>query len=88
VAVRTVCQGVRVDFDTHSPTSRWRFVRGLPLVFDEPTRLPVGCLTISSTKVSDESVLNRLPNKARAEFHRGFVASLKEVLGVIPETLG
>jgi hypothetical protein len=85
VAVRTICQGVRVDRDTHSPTSRWRFVRGLPLVLDQPTRIPLGCLTLSSTKPSADSLLNRLSPAARAELHRGLTTAVLEIIRQLEE---
>jgi hypothetical protein len=85
VAVRTICQGIRVDQDTRSPTSRWRFVRGLPLVVDQPTRVPIGCLTISSTKSSGDTLLNRLSPAARAELHRGLTAAVLEIVQQLEE---
>jgi hypothetical protein len=87
VAVRAVCQGVQVQLDRNSPISRWRFVRGLPLVFAEPTRLPIGCVTISSTKPGEESILTRLPAQDRAELHRGLLESIYEVFAPIPDEL-
>lgn len=85
VAVRTICQGVRVDSDTHSETSRWRFVRGLPLALDQPTRIPIGCLTISSTKRGADSLLNRLQPATRAELHRGLTTAVIEIIGQLGE---
>jgi len=80
VAVRTVCQGVRVEFDRHSDISRWRFVRGLPLVIEEPSRLPIGCLTIASTRPGDETVLVSMSSKAKAAFHEGLVDAVQPEL--------
>ncbi len=77
VAVRTVCQGVRVELDRHSEVSRWRFIRGLPLLIEEPWRLLIGCVTISSTKPSTESVLATLPSEAKAAFHQGLIDALQ-----------
>lgn len=88
VAVRTVCQGVRVDLDVDRVTSRWRFVRGLPVVFEEPTRLPLGCITIASTKPGENSVLNCLSPAARSDLHRGLVEAIDGILGEIPRQLG
>jgi SIR2-like domain len=87
VAVRTICQGVRVDLDLDRATSRWRFVRGLPIVFDDPTRLPIGCVTISSTKSGTTSALSTLPAGAKSELHRGLVRAIEDVLGEIPKHL-
>lgn len=87
VAVRAVCQGVRVELDRDNPVSRWRFVRGLPVVFDSPTRLPVGCLTVSSTKPGKESVLTKLPESAKAEFHRGLIEPISRTFAPLLEAL-
>lgn len=57
VSVRTVCQGTMVEFDRDDFASRWRFVRGLPLVLEDPTRIPIGALTLSSTVPSKSSAL-------------------------------
>jgi len=77
VAVRTVCQGVRVELDRASEVSRWRFVRGLPLFVEKPSRLPIGCLTLSSTKPSAESTLATMPQAAKAALHRGLVEAIQ-----------
>jgi hypothetical protein len=70
VAVRAVCRGVRVELDRDNYASRWRFVRALPLVLEEPSRIPVGCLTVSSTRTAAESVLTRMPDGVQAAFHQ------------------
>lgn len=87
VAVRAVCHGVQVQLDRSSPTSRWRFVRGLPLIFTEPTRLPLGCVTISSTQPGHHSILTRLPDNDRAALHRGLLESIYDVFAPIPDEL-
>lgn len=79
VSVRTVCQGIPLDLDVSSPVSRWRFVRGLPLVIEHPTRVPVGCLTISSTRPGARSVLTRMSEQAKSDLHRGLVRSFHQV---------
>lgn len=80
VAIRTVCQGARVELDRENYASRWRFVRGLPLVLDAPSRLPVGCLTISSTKRGGDSVLTRMPADRRAALHDALVTATTEMI--------
>lgn len=80
VAVRTVCQGVRVELDRDSEVSRWRFVRGLPLIIGQPTRLPIGCLTISSTRPSSETVLVTMPSAAKAALHDGLINAVQPEL--------
>lgn len=70
VAVRAVCRGVRVELDRDNYASRWRFVRALPLVLPEPSRVPIGCLTLSSTRPAADSVLTKMPEGVRAAFHQ------------------
>lgn len=84
VAVRTICQGVRVELDRESAVSRWHFVRGLPLVLERPTRMPIGCLTISSTKPAEETVLNRLDASRKAELHRGLTTTIVATIQQLP----
>jgi SIR2-like domain len=87
VAVRTVCRGVRVELDNDTYASRWRFVRGLPLVLENPSRVPLGCLTITSTKPGAQSVLTRLPADRRAAFHESLVeASLDLISAFVGDT--
>jgi hypothetical protein len=65
--------------------SRWRFVRGLPLILQQPTRLPIGCVTISSTKSGEASVLNKLEQSQRAELHRGLTGAIVATIEQLPE---
>jgi hypothetical protein len=69
VSVRAVCQGTIAEFDRDNYASRWRFVRGLPLVLEESTRLPIGALTISSSVPAEQSVLTKMPEDIRAALH-------------------
>ena len=69
VSVRTLCQGTIMEFDRDTYASRWHFVRGLPLVIAEPTRLPLGALTISSDRSGETSVLTKLPESIEATLH-------------------
>lgn len=69
VSVRAVCQGTIVEFDRDNYVSRWRFVRGLPLVLEEPTRVPIGALTLASTVPAEQSVLTKMPEDVRAALH-------------------
>lgn len=80
VAVRTICQGVRVELDRESAVSRWHFVRGLPLILEQPSRIPIGCLTISSTKRGAASVLNTLDAGKKAELHRGLTTAIVDTI--------
>jgi hypothetical protein len=69
VSVRAVCQGTIAEFDRDNYVSRWRFVRGLPLVLEEPTRIPIGALTVASTVPAQKSVLTKMPEDIRASLH-------------------
>lgn len=82
VAVRAVCQGTRVDRDRDNYASRWRFVRALPIVLEAPSRLPIGCVTLSSTRPGSQSVLNRLPAGTRAAFHDALQTVVAELFGL------
>ena len=69
VAVRAVCQGVRVQSDVDNYSSRWRFIRGLPLVVGKPSRLPIGCLTLTSTVDGEHSALTGMSESGRSALH-------------------
>jgi len=69
VSVRTICQGTIVEFDSDNYASRWHFIRGLPLVLEQPTRLPLGALTMTSTVSGEKSALGDMPDKAAAALH-------------------
>jgi hypothetical protein len=59
VAVAALTQGTPVEQDPAVYTTRWRFIRAIPIVV-EPTRSRsvVGALTLTSTKPLGESVLS------------------------------
>lgn len=61
VAVEAFCAGTTIA-QRPGELSRWNFVLGLPVVLndDERGRLPVGVLTLASTKTGEESGLARL----------------------------
>jgi hypothetical protein len=81
VATRTVCRGGRVELDRENYASRWRFVRGLPLILDSPSRLLVGCITIASSKPQSESVLGqRMPEDRRAGLHEALVGVVRGIV--------
>jgi hypothetical protein len=80
VAVQTVCRGTRTELDRSNYASRWHFVRGLPLLLEAPSRVPLGCLTISSDKPGVESVLNSMPPSDRALLHRTLAKSAVRAL--------
>jgi hypothetical protein len=86
VAVRAVCQGVRVERERESEISRWRFVRGLPLIIDKPSRLPIGCLTVASTHTRAHSVLGTASPRALWELHRSLIDAIGPRIASIAET--
>ena len=75
-AVRAVCQGVQVEHETASEVSRWRFVRALPLVLADPSRIPIGALTIASALPREESILTRMPAEGKTILHDGLRRAL------------
>lgn len=83
VAVKTVCRGLPVAEARHDRwQSRWRYISGVPLSvktsrFD---RLPIGCLTITSMKGKDETILGTMGDDVLAEFHRSLVESVSDFL--------
>lgn len=79
VAVRTVCQGVRVQFDVDNYSSRWHFIRGLPLVVEQPSRLPIGCLTLTSTMPS-ENALTTMSEQGRSVFHSALTGIARQLI--------
>jgi SIR2-like protein len=83
IAVRAVCRGTRVEDDVDTYASRWRFARGLPIVLEGASRVPVGALTLTSTKPKAQSVLGKAPPWARNEMHlklESMAARLVEML--------
>lgn len=85
VAVRAVCLGSIVEFDRDTYASRWHFVRGLPLVLEEPTRLPIGALTIASSLPAKQSVLTKMPEDIRAALHSGLQSVARRLLEAVIE---
>lgn len=82
VAVRSYCRGLTLAESRDTYASRWRFVRGLPLLIegDEHGRIPAGCLTVSSMLPKDQTMLNRMTNDVEAEFNRTLTAGILELL--------
>lgn len=75
IAVRAVCRGTRVEDDLDTYASRWRFARGLPIVLERSSRVPIGALTLTSTKAQAQSVLDKAPADAIDAIH-GYLASM------------
>jgi hypothetical protein len=83
VAVRTVCRGLVVQQDTDSYASRWHFVRGVPIVLEDPSRIPMGCLTLTSTCKEADSVLSKMPPDVRNEVHEYLAAMATRLIRIL-----
>jgi hypothetical protein len=62
VAVEAIAQGSVVEWDPDTYASRWRSVRGIPLVWTKPEqreRIIVGAATLTSTKPTGSSVFDQ-----------------------------
>jgi len=62
VAIEAITQGSVVEWDPEIYASRWRSVRGIPLVWtrpDERERIIVGAATLTSTRPLGSSILDR-----------------------------
>jgi|SRR5215203_189022 len=66
VGVRAIIQGVAVEDDPAVYTTRWRFIRGIPIVVQDPDRTTVGALTLTSSTPLDRCPLSIA--KAPSEF--------------------
>jgi hypothetical protein len=75
VGVLAILQGVAVEQDPAVYTTRWRFIRGIPIVVERPDRCLVGSLTLTSATPLGESGLSA--TKAPPEF----LEAIDRVLG-------
>lgn len=66
VGVLAVLRGIAVEQDPAVYTTRWRFIRGIPILIRDPERCLVGSLTLTSATPLGESALSA--NKAPPEF--------------------
>jgi hypothetical protein len=70
-AVEAVTQCNTVEIDPRVYASRWRFIRGVPLVWDGASeRIVVGAATLTSTTPADESRLAGLAGADKLEIDR------------------
>jgi hypothetical protein len=61
VAVEAITQGSVVEWDPETYASRWRAVRGIPLVWTRPEqreRILVGAATLTTTQPSGSSIFD------------------------------
>jgi hypothetical protein len=67
VAVEAITQGSVVELDPDTYASRWRSVRGIPLIWTGPQqrdRLIVGAATLTTTSPSGSSIFDRAEERA------------------------
>lgn len=79
-AVEATTQCNTVEIDPRVYASRWRFIRGVPLVWDGNTeRIVVGAATLTSTTPAEESRLASLPGAHKLEIDRYISTRLIEL---------
>lgn len=71
VAVRAFCRGTPLAEPRNIYASRWRFIRGTPLVLATRRhgRLPVGCLTTASMLGHERSLLSTMDRDVQTAFN-------------------
>lgn len=71
VAVRSFCAGTPLAQARDIYASRWRFVRGTPLVLESERhgRIPVGCLTTASLSPRSETQLDAMRGEVLTAFN-------------------
>lgn len=95
LAVRTFCAGTSLAETRSVYASRWKFVRGTPLVLDSDHhgRLPVGCLTTASLAPKGATQLDGLRGDVVAAFNDALCETVLELLDApfrstsVPSTL-
>ncbi len=71
VAVRSYCLGTPLAESRNVYASRWRFIRGTPLILrsEHHERIPVGCLTTASLATREDTQLDRMSGEVLAAFN-------------------
>lgn len=82
LAVRSFCRGLPLAEARDVYASRWRFIRGTPLVVDTDHhgRIPVGCLTTASMEGRDETMLNAMDDIVEARFNQALSTNVLALL--------
>lgn len=82
VAVRSYCRGLPLAEARDIYASRWRFIRGTPLVIDTERhgRIPVGCLTTATMNGRDDTMLNAMDDVVEARFNQAMTTSVLALL--------
>lgn len=82
VAVRSYCRGLPLAEERNVYASRWRFIRGTPLVVhtDRHGRIPVGCLTTASMRGREETMLNAMDDIVESRFNQTLATNVLALL--------
>ena len=82
VAVRSYCLGTPLAESRNVYASRWRFIRGTPLILrsERHGRIPVGCLTTASLTCRENSQLDRMRGEVLAAFNDALSATILTLL--------
>ena len=82
VAVRSYCRGLPLAEARDIYASRWRFIRGTPLVIDTQRhgRIPVGCPTTASMNGRDDTMLNAMDDVVEARFNQALTTNVLALL--------
>jgi hypothetical protein len=67
VAVEAITQGSVVEWDPDTYASRWRSVRGIPLIWTRPDqreRIVAGAVTLTTTQPSGASIFDQAEKRA------------------------
>lgn len=82
LAVRSYCQGVSLAEARDIYASRWRFIRGTPLVVKDQShgRMPVGVLTTTSMRGRNETLLNDMEDVVEARFNQALESAVLSLL--------
>jgi hypothetical protein len=82
VAVRSYCRGTPLAEARDVYASRWKFIRGTPLVLrtQRHGRIPVGCLTTASLSLRADTQLDRIRGEVLAAFNDALSATVLTLL--------
>jgi hypothetical protein len=80
VAVRAFCRGAALGEPRSIYASRWKYIRGLPLMTADD--LPVGVLTVASMRPKDQTMLDDMPDTIEAAFDDALRAVALDILNI------
>ena len=89
VAVRSYCLGTPLAEARDVYASRWKFIRGTPLILSSEShgRIPVGCLTTASLSRHEETKLDRMRGEVLAAFNAALTDTVFTLLDQPFETV-